>query len=200
MQTQRSNPRIHELGVLDLLEDLELFGQGAGSQVNGQAALILQVLHRRLDPGRLSDTQAVFGTQYVVLQLLEGIDFGTFELGLQRLDPVLPDGIELLALGHRLLLLDEIDILLQTLLRLGRRVCGKGEDDIFTQFVRGLGADPLGHFFEQQPLAFRIGDLGLRGLGIQIALLHQELTLVIEAIEVVYKITVKRLLVEGDKG
>ncbi|MNP80970.1 hypothetical protein D3C76_1792100 [compost metagenome] len=62
MQTQIADPWVHELGVLDLLEDLELLRQGASPQVDGQAALILQVLHRRLQPSRLGDAKTVLGT------------------------------------------------------------------------------------------------------------------------------------------
>ncbi|MNJ15445.1 hypothetical protein D3C77_96930 [compost metagenome] len=93
MQAQIADPWVHELGVLDLLENLELLRQGASPQIDGQATLILQVLYRRLQSGRLSDTQAVLGPQDVILQLLESIGLGTLILGLQRLDPVLPDGV-----------------------------------------------------------------------------------------------------------
>ncbi|MNP44616.1 hypothetical protein D3C76_1384870 [compost metagenome] len=93
LQAQIADPWVHELGVLDLLENLELLRQGASPQIDGQATLILQVLYRRLQSGRLSDTQAVLGPQDVILQLLESIGLGTLILGLQRLDPVLPDGV-----------------------------------------------------------------------------------------------------------
>ncbi|MNL31981.1 hypothetical protein D3C87_1538020 [compost metagenome] len=86
--------------------------------------------------------------------------------------------------------------MLQALLGLGRRVCGEGEGDIFAQFVRGLGIDPFGHRLEQQSLAFRVRYSGLRRLGIQITFLHQELTLVIEAVEIVDEISIERLLVK----
>ncbi|MNE45458.1 hypothetical protein D3C80_1397430 [compost metagenome] len=98
------------------------------------------------------------------------------------------------------MLLNKGDILLQTLFGLRRRVCGEGEGDIFAQFVGGLGTDPFGHRLEQQSLVLRIRCPGLRRLGIQIAFLHQELSLDIEAVEAIYKITVKRLLVKGGKG
>ncbi|MNI42776.1 hypothetical protein D3C73_970810 [compost metagenome] len=90
--------------------------------------------------------------------------------------------------------------MLQTLLGLDRRACGEGEGDIFAQLVWGLGTDPFGHLLEQQSLAFRVRYCGLRRLDVQIPFLHQELALVIEAVEVVYKIIVERLLIEGGKS
>ncbi|MNL05839.1 hypothetical protein D3C87_1264530 [compost metagenome] len=140
------------------------------------------------------------GTQDVILQLLQRIGSRTLILGLQRLDTVLPDSVELLALGRRLLLLDKGDILLQALFGIFCRAGSKGEGNIFILLVRYLGADPLGHLFEQQPLAFRINYIRLRHIGIQITFLQQKLTLVIEAVEAVDKITIERRFVKGGEG
>ncbi|MNI79723.1 hypothetical protein D3C73_1361990 [compost metagenome] len=112
MQTQITDAGVHELRVLDLLEHLELLCQSLGPQIDGKAVLILQVFYWRLDPRSLTDAQAVFSPQNIILQLLEGIGLSTFILALQRLDPVAPEGVELLALCGRLQALDERDVLL----------------------------------------------------------------------------------------